>query len=60
MKQEDNWKDLILPPGHKEMVQAMVENFTSTGSAAAGIGGRDDFEMDLVPGKGKSSRYIGS
>ncbi|KAL1867904.1 hypothetical protein Daus18300_006179 [Diaporthe australafricana] len=52
VKQEDNWDDLILPPGHKDMVQAMVENFTSTGSAAGGIGSRDDYDMDLVPGKG--------
>lgn len=52
VKQEDNWKDLVLPRGHKETVQAMVENFTSTGSAAGGIGTHDDFGMDLVPGKG--------
>ncbi|KAK7709402.1 hypothetical protein SLS64_006315 [Diaporthe eres] len=53
VKQEDNWNDLVLPPGHKEMVQAMVESFTTTGSAIANTGDRDDYEVDLVPGKGK-------
>lgn len=52
VKQEDNWNDLILPSGHKDMVQAMVESFTSTGSATGDVGNRDDYDVDLVPGKG--------
>lgn len=59
VKQEDNWDDLVLPPGHKDMVQAMVENFTSTGSAAGGVGSRDDYDMDLVPGKGSRAPIKG-
>lgn len=54
VKQEDNWNDLVLPPGHKEMVQAMVESFTRTGSAIANTGDQDDYDVDLVPGKGSS------
>lgn len=54
MKQEDNWDDLILPLGHKEMVQAMVEAHTQASSLAIeGTRSRGDYEVDLVPGKGK-------
>lgn len=56
VKQEDSWNDLVLPSGHKEMVQSMVESFTATGSAVVDKGGRDDYDVDLVPGKGSSLR----
>lgn len=28
VEQNDNWKGLVLPPGHRKMVQATVENHT--------------------------------
>lgn len=58
VKQEDNWDDLVLPPGHKDMVQAMVETFTSTGSAVGAVEGQDDYDVDLVPGKGTNIHRV--
>jgi hypothetical protein len=48
----DGWKNLELPPGHKQTVLALVQNHTG-GSALAK--NRDDtfVTMDLVRGKGK-------
>ncbi|KAK6079671.1 hypothetical protein SCUP515_03927 [Seiridium cupressi] len=49
---EDGWKDLILPPGHKEMVRAVVENH-ATGSRATVRMTKRTAEVDIVRGKGK-------
>lgn len=49
---EDGWKDLILPPGHKEMVRAVVENHAA-GSRATGGMKKGSAEVDIVRGKGK-------
>ncbi|KAK6088730.1 AAA family ATPase [Seiridium cupressi] len=49
---EDGWKDLILPPGHKEMVRAVVENH-ATGSRATVRMTKKTAEVDIVRGKGK-------
>lgn len=56
VKQEDNWDDLILPAGHKEMVQAMVMTHTRAASSLAieGTRGQGEYEVDLVPGKGET------
>lgn len=59
VKQEDNWNDLVLPSGHKKMIQAMVEGFTRTGFAVGDTEGRDDYDVDLVPGKGSSLQCAG-
>lgn len=48
---EDGWKDLILPPGHKEMVRAVVENHAA-GSRATGGMKKGSAEVDIVRGKG--------
>jgi hypothetical protein len=48
---EDGWKDLILPPGHKEMVRAVVENHAA-GSRATGGMTKGTAEVDIVRGKG--------
>ncbi|KAK6207223.1 hypothetical protein LQW54_007424 [Pestalotiopsis sp. IQ-011] len=47
---EDGWKDLILPPGHKEMVRAVVENHAA-GSRATGGMKKGSAEVDIVRGK---------
>lgn len=51
---EDGWKDLILPPGHKEMVRAVVENHAA-GSRATGGMKKGSAEVDIVRGKGMLS-----
>ncbi|OTA92035.1 hypothetical protein M434DRAFT_396717 [Hypoxylon sp. CO27-5] len=46
------WKDLVLPPGHKDIVLAMVKSHTAnTGILNDGIFRAS--EVDLVKGKGK-------
>ncbi|KAK0616337.1 hypothetical protein B0T14DRAFT_434119 [Immersiella caudata] len=48
VQQNNEWGNLVLPPGHREMVQAMVETHTK------GLGPRKEIAgMDLVSGKGK-------
>ncbi|KAI1753757.1 hypothetical protein F4782DRAFT_545533 [Xylaria castorea] len=42
VEQESEWKNLFLPPGHQEMVQAMVQGMVETHTKG----------MDLVRGKG--------
>jgi hypothetical protein len=52
--QDFGWNSLVLPKGHKRMVQAMVD----THAAAAKFtdrGGRIMPEVDLVRGKGENS-----
>ncbi|THV49355.1 hypothetical protein BGAL_0199g00140 [Botrytis galanthina] len=49
VKQNDNWENLVLPPGHRRMVQAMVETHTQD----LGPSGRTRIGMDLVQGKGR-------
>ncbi|KAK3331865.1 hypothetical protein B0T19DRAFT_354221 [Cercophora scortea] len=48
-KQGNGWDDLVLPPGHRDMVQAMVETHTQD------LGSNKDATvgMDLVQGKGR-------
>lgn len=51
VKQTNEWDQLVLPDGHRELVQAMVETHTqdiyATGNRDTKIG------MDLVQGKGE-------
>ncbi|KAK1957573.1 hypothetical protein LY78DRAFT_663506 [Colletotrichum sublineola] len=51
----DDWNNLVLPKGHREMVQAMVESYTrrSDGSHTMDDQLSDRVELDLVRGKGK-------
>ncbi|RYP23849.1 hypothetical protein DL765_000926 [Monosporascus sp. GIB2] len=52
VEQNNEWKNLVLPKGHRQMVQAMVETHTRELS----LGGKEGSEkigMDLVRGKGK-------
>ncbi|KAF2398233.1 hypothetical protein EJ06DRAFT_480744 [Trichodelitschia bisporula] len=49
IKQADGWNDLVLPKGHRKMVQAMVETHTSWSNMQR----KEKVEMDLVQGKGK-------
>ncbi|PQE28829.1 aaa family atpase protein [Rutstroemia sp. NJR-2017a BBW] len=48
VEQNNEWDKLVLPPGHREMVQAMVETHTRD------LGSNSDAKigMDLVQGKG--------
>ncbi len=55
VKPEGAWTDLVLPKGHKEMVQAMVQTHTSLHRAKAGKG-LDIFNVDLIRGKGERYR----
>jgi SpoVK/Ycf46/Vps4 family AAA+-type ATPase len=50
VEQSNEWDNLVLPPGHREMVQAMVE--THTQDLQSNRHSRPG--MDLVKGKGKS------
>ncbi|OCL12019.1 P-loop containing nucleoside triphosphate hydrolase protein, partial [Glonium stellatum] len=51
VKREDNWNALVLPKGHRKMVQAMVE--THARGTSSPTGHQAKIEMDLVRGKGK-------
>ncbi|KXX73455.1 ATPase family AAA domain-containing protein 3B [Madurella mycetomatis] len=52
VKQSDEWKNLVLPKGHRQMVQAMVETHTKQLSLV-GKEGSEKIGMDLVRGKAK-------
>ncbi|KAL9118847.1 MAG: hypothetical protein Q9187_004598 [Circinaria calcarea] len=49
VEQNNEWNKLVLPPGHRDMVQAMVETHTQD------LGSNRDAKigMDLVQGKGR-------
>ncbi|KAK1991839.1 hypothetical protein LX36DRAFT_589629 [Colletotrichum falcatum] len=51
----NDWNNLVLPKGHKEIVQAMVESYTkrSDGSHTTYDQLSGKVDMDLVRGKGK-------
>ncbi|KPM40079.1 hypothetical protein AK830_g6502 [Neonectria ditissima] len=55
LEQGDDWNKLVLPPGHREMVQAMVETHArgSQDTQQASKNNLRETEMDLVRGKGK-------
>ncbi|KAI0175681.1 hypothetical protein GGR52DRAFT_570671 [Hypoxylon sp. FL1284] len=48
---EAGWKDLVLPPGHKDIILAMVQNHTASSNVLKN-GVRQVLEVDLVKGKG--------
>lgn len=50
--QADGWKSLVLPAGHKQIVQAMVDTH-SAGSPNKRENAHQIPEVDLVRGKGK-------
>ncbi|KAK6852972.1 hypothetical protein PG995_011523 [Apiospora arundinis] len=50
--EQAGWDDLILPPGHKDMVRAVVETHTA-GSRSTTAHVRRATEVDIVRGKGK-------
>ncbi|KAJ6035875.1 hypothetical protein N7540_000154 [Penicillium herquei] len=52
VRQEDGWDRLVLPKGHRQMVQAMVEIHAKS-SRSSMYSGESKIEMDLVRGKGK-------
>lgn len=52
VKPEGAWTDLVLPKGHKEMVQAMVQTHTSVARVDANKG-PEIFNVDLIRGKGE-------
>lgn len=47
--QDNGWSNLVLPPGHRQLVQAMVETHTQQ------LNSNKDakLEMDSVRGKGR-------
>ncbi|KAF9881526.1 hypothetical protein CkaCkLH20_00672 [Colletotrichum karsti] len=51
----NDWDNLVLPKGHRKMVQAMVESYTkrSDGSQAVNDYITEKIDLDLVRGKGK-------
>lgn len=53
--EESSWDKLVLPKGHKEMVQAMVETHAKVSNSTVGPA-QDRVEMDLVRGKGTCVR----
>ncbi|KAJ4387560.1 hypothetical protein N0V93_008155 [Gnomoniopsis smithogilvyi] len=52
VKQQNDWNKLVLPKGHREIVQAMVETHSQGSSSSTGVQ-ENKVEMDLVRGKGK-------
>ncbi|KAF8861394.1 P-loop containing nucleoside triphosphate hydrolase protein [Acephala macrosclerotiorum] len=51
VKKEYGWNDLVLPKGHREMVQAMVETHAQRSRSTTGQL-QDKIAMDLVGGRG--------
>ncbi|KAI9773325.1 MAG: hypothetical protein M1840_007540 [Geoglossum simile] len=51
-RQKNGFDDLVLPPGHKRLVQALVQTH-ATGARSATGEPRSDHQVDLVRGKGK-------
>lgn len=51
-KELASWNDLVLPSGHKEIIQAMVEMHASRSQAAASRGVGDTYDTDVVRDKG--------
>ena len=49
------YHDLVLPPGHKKLLQAIVKNQVRDSKQSPGKRdeGPDDFQMDVVKGKGE-------
>lgn len=56
-KEDSDWEDLVLPQGHKNMVQAVVQTHAAGTRSATGRS-QDKIEVDLVRGKGKLPSYI--
>ena len=56
-KQEQNtnsrFEDLVLPKGHKMILQALIKNQVRVPTKQASDASLDDVSMDVVPGKGK-------
>ena len=53
--QQEGWKSLVLPRGHKEMVYSLVQaHFRNRGR----VGVEDESQADLVRGKGKNFRLF--
>lgn len=48
----------MLPPGHKDIVLAMVKNHTASTSVLGKEGIRQTSEVDLVRGKGTTPFYF--
>lgn len=61
LQQGDDWKSLVLPTGHREMVQAMVETHTrgSRESVWEKQNAKGKVQMDLVQGKGEHCDNLG-
>lgn len=51
VEEQDGWNKLVLPKGHRELVQAMVETH-ARGSTSSTSAEEKKVEMDLVRGKG--------
>lgn len=58
LEQENDWDSLVLPPGHREMVQAMVETHSRGSQDTQGttLTQYGNVSMDLVKGKGTCKR----
>jgi hypothetical protein len=52
---DSGWEDLVLPKGHREMVQALVDAHPKGNSQLFEIG-RKRVDSDLLSKKGKSKR----
>lgn len=55
VQHSDDWGNLVLPRGHRDMVQAMVESYTRRpdDSFLSHDQATERIDMDLVRGKGK-------
>jgi len=53
VKKRNEWKKLVLPKGHQEMVQAMVEAYSNDMTTTKNMKDGARIRMDLVSGKGE-------
>ncbi|KAL8893492.1 MAG: hypothetical protein Q9192_005208, partial [Flavoplaca navasiana] len=50
---QDGFDQLVLPPGHKELVRALVKTHSRGSPPASGLEEEKEHQVDLVKGKGK-------
>jgi hypothetical protein len=49
---EDDFRQLVLPPGHKEMIEALIKTRKAPGKGEFGMR-REAYSADIVKGKGR-------
>jgi ATP-dependent Lon protease len=52
-KRESGFNNLVIPHGYKELLKAMVKNYSASMDSRSGSTSKPGSEIDLVRGKGR-------